>query len=137
MNSFIVAFKNFPAVSKQRMLLVPSSAKMFSRAFSTDPSAKLSSTYKFNDLEPIDRKDNIIAVSELLLLWLLIFKRVINFSLYVVVGCRFGIMVTPTDTMVGNIRQFLAHLLSHRNHACLHVGGRSLCQAQSHYKLPL
>jgi hypothetical protein len=33
------------------------------RTFSTNPSAKLSSTSKFNDLEPIDRKDNIIAVS--------------------------------------------------------------------------
>ena len=28
----------------------------------TNPSAKLSSTSKFNDLEPIDKKDNIISV---------------------------------------------------------------------------
>ena len=30
-----------------------------------NPSAKLSSTSKFNDLEPIDRKDNIISVRSL------------------------------------------------------------------------
>jgi hypothetical protein len=36
------------------------------RTLSTvNPSAKLSSTSKFNDLEPIDKKDNIISVRSL------------------------------------------------------------------------
>ena len=53
-------------LKNQHNVAVTSRVAATIRTLSTaNPSAKLSSTSKFNDLEPIDKKDNIISVSSL------------------------------------------------------------------------